>query len=147
MQKSVIEYLVATATKFPQKNAVQDSTGSITFSELLRSAFVIADEIKASLPEDSGELKRSMNLSRMVTDKRGYTYTKVQFVGYDEAKKSKQFPRGVPNAVKAASLESGNSRGQKGTHVISKAVKRSKEDAVKAMEKTLDEAIGKAMGE
>lgn len=47
MQKSVIEYLVATAEKYPQKNAVQDSTGSITFSELLRSAYVIADEIKA----------------------------------------------------------------------------------------------------
>ena len=46
MQKSVIEYLVATAEKFPQKNAVQDSTGSITFVELLRSAYVIADVIK-----------------------------------------------------------------------------------------------------
>lgn len=45
MQKSVIEYLVATATKFPKKNAVQDASGSITFSELLRSAYVIADEI------------------------------------------------------------------------------------------------------
>ena len=45
MQKSVIEYLVASAEKYPQKNAVQDSTGSITFSELLRSAFVIADQI------------------------------------------------------------------------------------------------------
>jgi len=47
MQKSVIEYLVNSAAKHPQKNAVQDSTGSITFSELLRSAFVIADVIKA----------------------------------------------------------------------------------------------------
>ena len=46
MQKSVIEYLVNSAAKHPQKIAVQDSTGSITFSELLRSAFVIADVIK-----------------------------------------------------------------------------------------------------
>ena len=46
MQKSVIEYLVNSAAKYPQKTAVQDSTGSITFSELLRSAFVIADVIK-----------------------------------------------------------------------------------------------------
>ena len=46
MQKSVIEYLVNSAAKYPQKSAVQDSTGSITFSELLRSAFVIADVIK-----------------------------------------------------------------------------------------------------
>ena len=47
MQKSVIEYLVASASKYPQKKSVQDSTGSITFAELLRSAFVIADEVKA----------------------------------------------------------------------------------------------------
>ena len=46
MQKSVIEYLAATAAKYPQKNAVQDSIGSITFSELLRSASLIANEIK-----------------------------------------------------------------------------------------------------
>ncbi len=46
MQKSVIEYLVNSAAKHPQKIAVQDSTGSITFTELLRSAFVIADVIK-----------------------------------------------------------------------------------------------------
>ena len=47
MQKSVIEYLVATATKYPQKTAVRDSMGSITFAELLRSAYVIADVIKS----------------------------------------------------------------------------------------------------
>ena len=47
MQKSVIEYLVATAAKYPEKVAVQDSTGSITFAELLHSAFAIADDIRA----------------------------------------------------------------------------------------------------
>jgi len=47
MQKSVIEYLAASAAKYPQKNAVQDANGSVTFSELLHSAFVIADEIKS----------------------------------------------------------------------------------------------------
>ena len=47
MQKSVIEYLATTAAKYPQKNAVQETAGSITFAELLRSAYVIADEIIA----------------------------------------------------------------------------------------------------
>jgi amino acid adenylation domain-containing protein len=46
MQKSVIEYLVATAEKYPHKKAVQDAKGNITFAELLRSSFVLADEIK-----------------------------------------------------------------------------------------------------
>lgn len=107
-------------------------------------AAVIADEISSSIPVDSGELKRSMGLSKMKT-KKGYTYTKVQFNGYDAAKKSKAFPKGVPNAVKAASLESGNSRGQKGTHFISHAVKRAKAAAIDAMSKKLDEEIEKAM--
>lgn len=47
MQKNVIEYLIATAAKFPQKTAVQDSTGSITFSDLLQSGYAIAEEIRA----------------------------------------------------------------------------------------------------
>jgi amino acid adenylation domain-containing protein len=46
MQKSVIEYLVKTTAQYPQKTAVQDAEGSISFSELLRSSFVMADEIR-----------------------------------------------------------------------------------------------------
>ena len=124
----------------------KNSTGIIK-QAVYDGAAVVADAIRDNLPEDSGELKRSLNLSTMKTDKKGYTYTKVQFIGYDEKKKSKRFPRGVPNAVKAAALESGNSRGQKGTHVISRTFKKSKEAAVEAMAKALDEAIGKSLGE
>jgi amino acid adenylation domain-containing protein len=47
MQKSVIEYLVSTAAKFPEKTAVRDANKSITFSELLSSAYAIADAIIA----------------------------------------------------------------------------------------------------
>ena len=46
MQKSVIEYLVHTAKRLPEKVALVDEQGSVTFSELLRSAFVIADAIR-----------------------------------------------------------------------------------------------------
>ena len=109
-------------------------------------AGVVADEIKKNIPVDTGELKRSMGLSKITTEK-GYTYTRIRFNGYDESRKSDAFPKGVPNAIKAASLESGNSRGQKATHFISHAVKRSKEAAIKAMEKKLDEEIGKLMDE
>ena len=45
MQKSVIEYLVRTARRLPEKTALIDEQGSVTFAELLRSAFVIADAI------------------------------------------------------------------------------------------------------
>ena len=46
MQKSVIEYLVKTAGRYPDKTAVQDACRTVSFSELLRSAYVIADRIK-----------------------------------------------------------------------------------------------------
>lgn len=109
-------------------------------------AAVVADSIRASLHEhrDSGELENSLTLTKMQT-KDNYTYTKVTFTGYDTAKKSKAFPLGVPNAVKAAALESGTSRGQKATHCISKATKNAKEAAIKAMQKKFDEEIEKAM--
>lgn len=47
MQKSVIEYLLSTATKYPKKVAVHDAREEITFQQLLDFAFVIADELKA----------------------------------------------------------------------------------------------------
>ena len=46
MQKNVLEYLVRTASRIPTKTAVVDENGTITFGELLLSAFLIADEIK-----------------------------------------------------------------------------------------------------
>lgn len=109
-------------------------------------AAVVADAIRNALDShrDSGELSRSISLANMRNDD-GYVNTKVGFVGYDSAKPSKRFPQGVPNAVKAASLESGNSRGQKGTHVISHAVKGSTERAINEMSKALDEKIGQIM--
>lgn len=46
MQKSVIEYLIHTAGRYPQKIAVRDTEEDISFSTLLRSAYTLADEIK-----------------------------------------------------------------------------------------------------
>lgn len=46
MQKSVIEYLAATTARYPDKIAVQDVNECITFTTLLKSAFILADEIK-----------------------------------------------------------------------------------------------------
>lgn len=48
MQRNVIEYLLATGTRYPNKIAVQDSECSITFCELIQSAFLIACEITKS---------------------------------------------------------------------------------------------------
>ena len=109
-------------------------------------ASVVADAIRGALEphKDSGELSKSITLAGM-RDDMGYINTKITFSGYDPAKPSKKFPNGVPNAVKAASLESGNSRGQKGTHVISHTVKAIESKAIEAMSKALDEKIGQNM--
>ena len=111
-------------------------------------AKVIADGIRSAMHAHrvTGRLEKSLTLATMRDDD-GYINTKVTFVGYDDSKKSKAFPKGVPNAVKAASLESGNSRGQKGTHFISHTVKGLQSKAIAEMSKALDEKIGQIMGD
>ena len=75
-------------------------------------AGIVADAIRASANahKDTGDLANSLALSTMRDDD-GYVNTKIEFAGYDR--------KGVPNAIKAAALESGTSRGQKATHFIS----------------------------
>lgn len=104
-------------------------------------AAVVADAIRAELEANhgngSGDLAGSLTLANMRNDN-GYVNTKVSFAGYDS--------KGVPNALKAAALESGTSRGQDATHFISRTVKSVQERAVNEMSKALDEKIGQIMG-
>ena len=104
-------------------------------------AAVVANAIRAELEANhgngSGDLAGSLSLANMRNDD-GYVNTKITFAGYDS--------KGTPNALKAAALESGTSRGQSATHFISKTVKNVQERAVKEMSKALDEKIGQIMG-
>jgi hypothetical protein len=124
----------------------KNNTEKILKYAVYPAAGIVADAITDALGahHKSGELEKSVSLTAMRNDN-GYVYTKVHFSGYDTKKKSKAFPNGVPNAVKAASLESGNSRGQDGTHIISKTVKSVTERAISEMQKALDEKIGQIM--
>lgn len=101
-------------------------------------AGIIADSIRSALAShrDTGDLMDSLTLATMRNDN-GYINTKIMFDGYDS--------KGVPNAIKAAALESGTSRGQPATHVISKAVNGSRDKAIEAMSKALDEKLGQIM--
>ena len=138
-----IEEYTASLEKIGGKNA-----DKVLKYAVYPGASIVANAIRNGLEahRDSGELLNSLSLAPMRNDS-GYVNTKVTFVGYDAAKKSKRFPQGVPNAVKAASLESGNSRGQKGTHVISKATKSATERAISEMQKALDEKLGQIIGD
>jgi hypothetical protein len=102
-------------------------------------ADVLADAIRAEIEANhyvSGDLADSLTLTTMRNDS-GYVNTKVSFVDYDE--------NGVPNALKAAVLESGTSNGRKGTHFISKTVKRCEAKATEAMSKALDQKMNEIM--
>lgn len=102
-------------------------------------AAVVADALRAEIEGHhrvTGDLARSLTLATMRNDK-GFINTKVMFTGYDE--------KGVPNAIKAAVLESGNSRGRKGTHFISKTVRSCEAKASAAMSSALDEKITEIM--
>ena len=104
-------------------------------------AGLAADAIRASLDpahKDTGDLARSLTLAKIIDD-HGYVNTKIMFADYDS--------KGVPNAIKAAALESGTSRGQKGTHFISHTIKSVKSSVIEAMSKALDEKIGQIMGD
>ena len=138
-----IEEYTASLEKIGGKNA-----DKVLKYAVYPGASIVANAIRNGLEahRDSGELLNSLSLAPMRNDS-GYVNTKVTFVGYDAAKPSKRFPQGVPNAVKAASLESGNSRGQKGTHVISKATKSATERAISEMQKALDEKLGQIIGD
>lgn len=130
-----IEEYTASLEKIGGKNAV----GVLKYA-VYPGAAVVADSIRSALQghRDTGDLQDSLTLATMRNDD-GYVNTKVTFAGYDR--------KGTPNAIKAAALESGTSRGQKATHAISHAVKGSTERAISEMSKALDEKIGQIMGE
>ena len=125
-----IEAYTESLEKIGGKNAV----GVLKYA-VYPGAKVVADAIRVATEQhkDTGDLSSSLALSTMRNDD-GYVNTKIEFAGYDR--------KGVPNAVKAASLESGNSRGQKATHFISHTVKTVQSKAIAEMSKALDEKIG-----
>lgn len=103
-------------------------------------AAVVADAIRAAMSSHkvTGDLQDSLTLATMRNDN-GYVNTKVTFAGYDR--------NGTANAIKAAALESGTSRGQKATHFISKATKGATDKAIEAMSKALDQKLEQIMGD
>nr|DAQ35609.1 MAG TPA: tail component [Caudoviricetes sp.] len=84
--------------------------------------------------ESTGELSDSMGIAPITTDAQGNTNTKIGFEGYDK--------KGVPNALKARSMESGTSVLRK-RPFARPAVLETKEKAQRDMGKVVDEEISK----
>ena len=101
-------------------------------------AGIVADAVRAAIEQHNrnGDLAASMTLVSMKNDN-GYINTKINFADYDR--------NGVPNALKAAVLESGSSQGHPKLRLITKAANGVKDKAYSAMSAKIDELIQKTM--
>lgn len=101
---------------------------------IYEGAKIVADEIKARTPRDSGDLADSLGITPISRDNDGNWTAKVGFDGYDS--------RGVPNQLKARVIESGTST-QKKKPFVRPAVNATKKRVTKKMEEVIDEEIKK----
>lgn len=99
------------------------------------AAGMVCEEIKKAAPVDTGDLRNSVKLEKMVT-RDGMTYTKVDFSGYDRD--------GTPNMLKARAIESGTSRIQK-RPFVRPTVKRVTKLAETMIDKSVNDYLSKFM--
>ncbi len=115
------------------------SVGVLKYA-VFEGAKIAADALREEIEMNhsaSGDLARSLTLTKMRNES-GYINTSISFAGYDH--------KGVPNALKAAVLESGRSD-RKGTHFISKTLKSVRPAVEEAMSNALDKKIEEIMEE
>ena len=99
------------------------------------AAGMVCDEIKRETPVDTGDLRDSVAIEKMVT-RDGFTYAKVDFVGYDRD--------GTPNLLKARVIESGTSHVRK-RPFVRPTVRRVTKTAEFMMDKAVNEYLSKVM--
>ena len=125
-----------------------------------KGAAIVADEIRKnleSLPEEQFrhldtylgdyfrevptgqkiDIAEGFGLTPIERDSRGFVHTKAGFEGYGSYP-TNAYPQGVPNALIARAIESGSSVRNK-TPFVRTAVNASRKEAVKAMEKSIDD--------
>ena len=113
---------------------IREESYRILKAALYEPAGILADEIRkhAKSHDRTGNLARSITIAQFKTNG-GVVDTAVVFAGYDE--------KGVPNAVKAAALESGTSRGQKKTPFIAPAIKAARARMTAAMQEEFNKQV------
>lgn len=90
--------------------------------------------------KQKGDLLDSFGLAPM-ENKNGYIQTKAGVDGYGSTK-TKAYPQGLPNVVLLRSIESGTSFRKK-TPVIRRAVTKSRKQAEKVMDETINKELEK----
>lgn len=127
------------------KRAVYDGAAEVAKSveaEILalpeNDGFQVRLPIRGVSKEQKKGLLEGMGFAKMENEN-GFINTKLGFDGYNEVK-TKQFPKGQPNAMIARSINSGSSTRQKDPF-MNRAVKAAKAKAENAMASRLDEDI------
>mgnify|MGYP002800314477 CR=1 FL=1 len=115
---------------------------------IYKAAGIVADQIKKNLHavlsnNATGELENSLGITKIKVDKDGNHNAKIGFDGYG-SRKTKAYPKGIPNQLKARALESGTSTEPK-RPFVRPAVKQTKKQAEQAMNQVIDEEIKKRM--
>lgn len=100
--------------------------------------FQVRLPIRGVSKEQKNGLLEGMGFAKMENEN-GFINTKLGFDGYNEVK-TKQFPKGQPNAMIARSINSGSSTRQKDPF-MNRAVKAAKEKAENAMAARLEADI------
>ena len=96
------------------------------------------------LPESQKkDLQASFGVTPIKQDEDGWN-AHIGFDGYG-SKPTEKYPKGVPNQLLARAVESGSSVRQK-TPFVRPAVNATKQDAIKAMNRVIDEELGKIAG-
>ena len=99
-------------------------------------------EIFNGIPESQKQdLIDSFGLTPISRDKNGFVNTKAGFDGYG-SHPTKAYPQGVPNQLIARAVESGSSVRAK-TPFVRPAVNATRQEAIKEMEKSIDEDLKK----
>ena len=135
---ATIERAVA-AGAAPVADAIRNSLEALPEEEF---RYLRPGETFSGIPREQKEdLEKSFGLSPIRRDKNGFVNTKAGFDGYG-SHPTKAYPHGVPNALIARSVESGSSVRRKHPFV-DPAVKATKDKAVAAMGRVIDEETEK----
>ena len=126
------------AAVYPGAGIIADEIRKQLMHRLEGNAYLRASDESKDTRERTGDLLNSLYLSEM-QEEDGYVYSQIGFAGYDS--------KGVPNAIKAAALESGTSQGQNKTPFIRPALKIATKKAEAAMEAELDRRVRIVMEE
>lgn len=137
MSDEPLERAVAKGAK-PVADEIRSRLGGVPAQKFRR---LYGDEQFNSLSEsEKADLLASFGLTPVKND-RGFIHTKAGFDGYG-SHPTKSYPQGVPNQLVARATESGSSVRQKHPFVRP-AVNSTKNDAIREMEKSIDEDLKK----